>query len=477
MNLFVEFSCCIFRLYPNKSPQPTRHFCRCLDGTQRKDKMALNPLWLQTNESKRVFKEAIERLVERVEGEQHESLSLTEYLLKRLEVNWDGYTRESSSFEGLLVSNRRRARHDSEFENTGRIYDQARRTLRQHIARLNSSEVVSTPKVSEISLPKFGGKRTEWSPWAALVQSTVINTNLAVHNKIAVIYAALEGAAKACVGIPEGRDEAELDRIWNKLQEVYENKYLLTRAHIAIFMDLTALSAPSPSKMQIMIDKTQHSIRALERLGVKANHWDALICDILLRKLDPETLNAWEMSRDVDSLPNLQKFFDFMHKRIQAVLNARPDSVGAQRETSNANKRRRDESNREWKAERSTQNASNDTPVAGPEPSERLRRYGRCPYQPACKDKQLHFLWNCRAFRLLENKDRRDFLVKSGICTRCVVEKHEASGCNARTCGKCQNDMHNTILCPAIKPYVKSEIGRSSGSKLSGNHQTGRQKP
>lgn len=298
--------------------------------------MALNPEWTRIGDSRRVFKLAIDRLVLKVENDRHDSLSLTENLLQRLELNWKGYARASAELDSFPMSAATMEIHATEMEEVGRTFDAARRTLRTHIATLTASETTITPRLSEISLPKFAGKRVEWSPWAALVRSTVIETNLPIHDKISVIYAALEGVAKNCVGVPEGRDQGELTRMWDKLQEVYENKYLLSRAHIATFLDLPTLTLASPNKMQVMIDKTQHAIRALSRLGLPADQWDALVCDLLLRKLDPETLKSWEMTREVDSLPELHTLYAFLHKRIQAVLNSRPDSSGPQPSTSSA---------------------------------------------------------------------------------------------------------------------------------------------
>lgn len=429
----------------------------------------LNPYWERDTDSKRVFKDAIERLhgqvIHRLEWQNVENRAMAELLLERLEANWNGYKRISMSLEQYINDQHGELRAADELHEVATWFDQARRTLNRHIDTLKRMEVTYVPKISDIILPKFGGKHTEWSPWAANVKASVHDAELPVHSKIMLITNALDGAAKKCVGQAEGQDLAELDRIWSKLTSVYENKYQLTRAHLAMIIDLPTLASPSAIKLQIMIDTTEHALRALDRLGIQTHSWDPIVCDIILRKFDGATLKAWEMNRDINTLPNLAALFEFLKKRIQAIRNL--DRLGDEHEVGAAHgnpKRprrddehrddRRENNRREWKNERekSAQQApSREEDAVKAAAAEALKKYGPCPYRPICQNKVTHYLWNSKAFRRLANPERIKLIDEKRICKRCLIGSHDSGTCTGRTCGNCTDDLHNYLLCPKHK--------------------------
>lgn len=449
--------------------------------------MALVPGWEMVEreglqESKRIFRSAIERMHARVTTSdtwQSTNSALTEHLLERLNINWDGYKRAQDKLDKMEPSGEVVNQFSEELDEVATIFDNTRRLMRARINALAAQDTVRPVKASEIILPKFTGKQTEWSPWCAMVTSRVLNQDLPVHDKISLIHNALEGQAKKCVGIPEGQDKDELDRIWTKLQEVYENKYQLARAHLARILDLPVLTQPSAHKMQIMIDVTEYTLRAMDRLCNNVNSWDVIICEILLRKLDAETLKTWEMNREIESLPSLTAIYQFLRKRIQALQNIRHSIAGdgatPQSSDGNSAKRPRREDHRaDWRQERQRSQTSSSGSTgsakvdAGPSPQ--LVKYGKCVYRPVCTEKALHFLWNCKAFRQLGNQQRLEIVQKTGLCKRCALEKHDHNACTARTCGNCTDDAHNNLFCPKHRVMVNSVAFRSSNPRYPGTH-------
>lgn len=427
--------------------------------------MAACPSWTRIEEEKEKFKDSIHNFYQKVCDDitlqASNNIPYLEHLLERLDAAWSGYKRTCVELENYPNMDENEIR--TELSQIAFLYDDVRKTLLGSIKELSARQSRPAPKVSEINLPKFAGEHINWSPWSAIVKSSVIDVDLPVHDKISLIISALEGRARKCVGLAEGQDQAELDRIWSKLKEVYENKYQLARAHMGVIFDLPILQEPNANKLQIMIDRTEYSLRALERLENQVDTWDTVICEILLRKLDQDTLKAWEMNRNVDELPKLSTLFDFFRRRIQAIQNLGHAAHEGQ-------KRPR----REWLDERRRGETKEShvakTPKTSGDQKEnittatKLEKFGKCPYRPTCVEKPLHFLWNCKEFRKLGNMDRTDLVDKWGLCRRCVLKKHDLKSCTAKTCGNCEDDVHNYLLCPKHKVMVNSLVVRPPGT-------------
>ena len=71
-----------------------------------------------------------------------------------------------------------------------------------------------------------------------------------------------------------------------------------------------------------MIDTVDQQLRALERFKCGPGGFgDVLLAVDLIQKLDPLTIEAWEMERDPLKTPNINELFPFLEKRILGLRN------------------------------------------------------------------------------------------------------------------------------------------------------------
>lgn len=100
-------------------------------------------------------------------------------------------------------------------QDTQEIYADAKAVLIQRHAQLPLVEPMRrAPRASEIKMPSFGGKYTEWAAWRSEFKAKVLDARLDVADKIALLMGALTKEAATCAGRTERLDEVELNRIW-----------------------------------------------------------------------------------------------------------------------------------------------------------------------------------------------------------------------------------------------------------------------
>lgn len=176
-----------------------------------------------------------------------------------LDTYWTEYQRQQSA---LMIEFAEDDDNLLYLENTTKmaaeVYDQSMELLDNRLkdmaAQSSFPSPLPPPKPSEINLPKFNGDYTEWTGWRSQFISRVYETTLPVHSKLDLLFGALQGEAKLCAGMIDSRDQSDLDRVWSKLEQVYDNKYQLIRAHCDSILDLPVLSKPDPAAIRRMVD-------------------------------------------------------------------------------------------------------------------------------------------------------------------------------------------------------------------------------
>lgn len=322
------------------------------------------------------------------------------------------------------------------------------------------------PKPSEIVLQKFDGDYTTWSAWRSQFVSRVYDTTLPIHSKLDLLFSALTGEAKLCAGIVDGRDEADLHRVWAKLSQVYDNKYQLVGAHCGSILDLPVLTKADPAAIRRMVDVFEKETDALKRFDFDVDAWSPFLAVIMLRKLDDQTRSDWEMSRDVSQVQSLFKVTAFLEKKIQALRNrtaATENKKEVNVELSGSFKRSHDDSNnhRHKKDKRHKPNNHLNSEVKSAQQSEK-------PLCNLCKDKN-HYLWQCAPFRALGLSERVERVNSWKMCPCCLVKKHSSESCEASGCSRCNGAKHNNMLCPKYTVFRTNHLRASRRRHAHGN--------
>lgn len=406
--------------------------------------------------TRHIFKDAIESLHHRAmdddawEDATPESIQL---LLERLEINWNGYKRASSDLDGFCMAHNIVVRYNDELDHVAQRFTEARTMLTKRSTTMSSMVTGASAHIDN-NLPKYSGKFQEWPSWSRNVTSRILDTELSVQLKAAEIMASLEGDAKQIFGSNQVKNEYELKGLWLRLQADYEYKYQLARTHISSILDLPKLNQPSANGLFSMVHSTEGALNALRRLHVSTSSWDLIVRELLLRKLDPETKQHYDSASETEEAHTLSALLQFINSHGTSIQDGVPNIELTQSASSSIVDAAATGQGSQPKEAHQGQ-AYGGNALAAEANARKLSTFGHCEYRPICKQESLHFIWNCKAFRQLDNEKRIEFITEKGICKRCALERHDIEICTAETCGLCENDQHNYLFCPKHKPAIK----------------------
>lgn len=366
---------------------------------------------------------------------------------------------------------------DQENESIANIYHEGAEILKGRLESIRSARArPPAVKPSEIMLPKFSGKYTAWIGWRAQFVAKVKDSQLMAGEKIDLLLNALTGEARQCAGETEHRDETDFNRMWNKLEATYDNKYQIVTEHIGKLLDLPVLTTPAPELLRRIVDTVEQELRSLERFDYQTDAWDPLVAVIVLRKLDPTTIGIWEMDRDPCKPPSLKDVLPFIEKRILAIRNLKVMNVQA------SGSRAANESTVEHQQPSISHSKHNPfatkRSATGDDYGKRFRgvsntgghkRESTHSDPPMCREcKEPHFLWHCKVFKGWPLDNRVKKVAEWGLCPCCLVGQHLAATCLASGCKRCDMAKHNNMLCPrhlVFRVNMISANGRRKGPR------------
>lgn len=317
------------------------------------------------------------------------------------------------------------------------------------------------PRVSDIRLSKFSGQYTEWAAWRSEFDAKVMNTKLSPADKIGLLQSALIKEAAYCAGRVERLDELELKRVWDKLQETYDNKYQQVFAHISEILNIRPMTSPCAEHLRRMIDTVDQSLRMLKRFDIETQHWSPMVCVILLGKLDNETRRQWETKEPLPAMPELKVLIAHLNQRILAIRNvelsaAAPTQKQTQPTTGNpsggkAHKSHHNEHKQRFHPYESSQRTTGAVTMQTAK--------DRFPEYPKCGNNVRHPLWQCESFIALSSAEQFELLKGWSLCEVCLVAKHTALECTKGQCPSCKSGRHNSLICPTKRKKVNHMRG------------------
>lgn len=367
-----------------------------------------------------------------------------------MEAYWTQYQNQQASLTIEFADDADQIEHlDMSAQVAAQVFEVTMELLEKRLQDLTvipvAVQIVPPPKPSEIVLQKFNGDYTTWSAWRSQFMSRVYDTTLPVHSKLDLLFNALTGEAKLCAGIVDGRDQADLDRVWTKLSQVYDNKYQLVGAHCDSILDLPVLSKADPAALRRMVDVVEKETDALKRFGFNVDSWSPILAVIMLRKLDHQTRSDWEMSRDVQEVQSIANVTAFLEKKVQALRNRTSATTETKKEVngehSGSNKRPHEGSDHHNHKDKRQKLQTQSKPKGRTDPQSDK------PLCLVCKDKY-HFLWHCPKFRAMDLNTRIEQVNSWKLCPCCLLKKHSSDQCAAAGCSRCDGAKHNNMLCP-----------------------------
>lgn len=302
---------------------------------------------------------------------------------------------------------------------------------------------IKVPRINEIRLTKFSGKPTGWVEWRARFEQSVMNTGLEADQKIDLLMDALEGEARASVGGTARRDTVELDRIWKKLNDQYDDTYRHIEFHVRTILEYPTIMSPSAEEFRKMINIVEEQLRLLDKYDdLGSQQWSTIVAVSLLGKLDKETRYLWNTSPDKPKRPELRALFQFLYVRSRAMdtdlFQTKSIAETTSHKSNSFNARYREEIK----------------PYSRSLVDQSLRTF-LCV---ACSNKNSeHATTNCPKFLKLSTFERKRLITYNEFCPRCIREGHQVSYCRStNNCRFCSSAKHHYLLCDAGKENKQS---------------------
>lgn len=174
-----------------------------------------------------------------------------------------------------------------------------------------------------IKLPNFSGDYPSWRPFHDLFTSLIKdNPDLTSVEKIHYLKTCLtQEAARLVANLSISGDNFQI--AWDLLVSRYENKRFLINAQLDRLTSLKPLKTKSQAQgLKNLLTTITEATAALRSLGCAVHSWDPLLLHHLVRLLDSESREAWEVSLGSSTAyPTFAQFEEFLVGRTQALEN------------------------------------------------------------------------------------------------------------------------------------------------------------
>lgn len=306
--------------------------------------------------------------------------------------------------------------HLDEFDTTER---QSRATLSDRGA---SAALMPRSALPRIKLPTFSGDYPSWRPFHDLFASLIKdNPDLTNVEKMHYLKTCLtQEAARLVANLPISGDNFQI--AWDLLLARYENKRFLIAAQLDRITSLKPLKTKSAQGLRNLLTTITEATAALRSLGCAVHSWDPLLLHHLVKLLDSESREAWEVTLGSSTdYPTFTQFEEFLVGRTRALENlGLATSTGTPAATFSGKYRA--------KAVAHVAASASDASL------------NSCPLCGAS-----HHLARCESYQTKTAQQRKDLVLKHRRCFNCLAP-HFVKRCNStKRCLKCGKRHHTTL--------------------------------
>ncbi|XP_074038689.1 uncharacterized protein [Leptinotarsa decemlineata] len=290
-------------------------------------------------------------------------------------------------------------------------------------ALINHHSNVRLPKME---LPKFDGDARSWQTFIDMFNS-VVHANDTITNveKFTYLINCLNGAPLALVKCTPLTAQNYMVA-YNALIKRYQNPRIIATSHWRAIVNTKKVTNPEDShSLRQLIDTFNENIAVLENLNFPTKHWDFILFNMMLDRLDSTTATKFELENS-SLLPNqyyqtLESFLNKICSAIDTVNSAAPES--SKLKTSN-------------KFSLPKQRSSSSFFVN----SNKKQNCQMCH--------QDHLIYNCQQFLSKTPEERYNLIKTNKWCSNCLGSKHSSPNCTSKGfCRLCPSPRrHHTLL-------------------------------
>jgi len=273
-----------------------------------------------------------------------------------------------------------------------------------NLLRENDSPMSLNLALPSISNPEFNGEYLDWPRFHDLSVEFVHNKPYLASQKLHILQSSLRGDARNVL-TDTTFSQGGYGDTWLRLKARYQNGKILVFAAIAKIIDHKPIDGSS-CQLRALHDTIKKSMSTLKNLDISKKSWDPILCFLIRRKLEQQSLAALENLADAPTeIPTLWSVLTFI-ERLACMLEA----ISAQ-------------------------------PTA-------TLRHQSVHNEESCKICNLgqHCLRACSRIQQMDPKARRQAIIQVGAYTNCLSTAHKVENCGSpSTCRVCQQRHHSLL--------------------------------
>lgn len=349
-------------------------------------------------------------------------------------------------------------------------YREVRKRLSERIARIEQadnrparpshvgSQVGSVPQPrpgpSHLGFPEglteFDGTHANWPSFRDLFIALVDSREYSNLSKLLHLKRACTGPASLTLAGYDPLQDCYNDA-WEALRGIYDDNYAIVQSLLDRLIDMPPARTAEVSQLRRVIDTVTSTLRQLTTLNLEVQHWDAFVINLTVRKLPASVIEPWEQQRKRSETPNLRSLLEYLEGKARSrVFSSNQLGVMDKKRTASEPPHRNNPRNNPKR--RSTENLYFQVKRGNQE----------CRI---CRGE--HLLIHCEDLKLRSLPQRRDALLKLGVCLNCLNFGHLKARCERLGCRqrRCQGDKHHWLICPnSIDNANRSNSKGGSGS-------------
>lgn len=320
-------------------------------------------------------------------------------------------------------------------------------------------------KLPKITIPSFSGNIKAWPEFYDIFSSLIHDNNgLTDTERMHYLISSLSGDALGLVKTfpVQGSFYQEA---FKTLVARYRDKRELAFTCWKEMLTVT-LKPNSPLDFRRVLDMFHENLTILKGLKLPTEHWDFILCYLLLSKLDSKTRYEYEQSRPSVELPRYVDLKEFLHSKCEALVRdihfSSHDRAPVSRDSAHPSA-----SNVSKKAS-SFVVTKNDTGKRTVEPTQTLKTPVTLPSTmttPKCSFcDQSHTLAQCEEFLKKSTDERIEYAASHRWCFNCLRPSHSLRDCKSIfRCRECSQRHHTLLHRPST---VDDDVAKPAPSGL-----------
>ncbi|XP_058817171.1 uncharacterized protein LOC131680477 [Topomyia yanbarensis] len=274
----------------------------------------------------------------------------------------------------------------------------------------------SKVKLPEIRLPSFSCKIFEWVTFRDSFQSLIhSNPQLTDMHKLKYLRSSLSDDALQELS-SVGLSAANYIVAWEILENRYENKKLIVKAHLDALFAIEGLKRESYDKLNQLISDFEKNLQMLDKIGQNTSEWTTILAYMVYSKLDSATLRQWDTHHNSKEVPTYAALLSFLRNHCDVIQSVAPA-----------------------KSQTIDHRSSKSTVCHAA-----VKTSNRCTL---CSE-SWHPHSQCAMFQRMKVSECIEAVAKHRLCRNCLRPGHYSSSCERGVCRHCQQKHHSMLHGP-----------------------------